>query len=139
MAVVHLGRVGPALPVVSRGHCGFKPVGCHLCPSHGCSPWCSIRAVICPGGTGSGSRWHGRCWAQNLEKHFDFLPRCPSSFTRALSSKGGEERDPYPLHHPISRGILIKWCPCHPDPPILPAQSTTSAHSTHQLPHCSQP
>lgn len=89
VAVVHLVGVGTALPAVSRGRCGFRLVGCHLCPSHGCCPWCSMRTVICPGGTGSSSRWHGRCWAQKLEKHFDFLPRCPSSFTRALSSRGG--------------------------------------------------
>lgn len=110
MAVVPLVEVGTALPVVSRGHCGSSLVGCHPCPSHGCCPQCSIQAVICPGGTGSGSRWHGRCWAQKLEEHFDFPPRCSSSFTRAFFSKGGEELALYTIPAPgefSSSGVTV--------------------------------
>lgn len=106
MAAVHLVGAGTVLPAVSRGHCGFRLMGCHLCPSYGCCPWCSIQAVICPGGTGSSSRWHGRWWSEKLEKHFDVIPGCPSSFTRVLSRKGEGELDPCPPNDPSSRGIL---------------------------------
>lgn len=76
------------LPVFSRGCCGFELLGCQLCPSYGCCSCCSIQAVIHPGGTGSSGRWHSRWQSENLEKYFDILPKCPSSFTRALASNG---------------------------------------------------
>jgi len=106
MAAVHLVAAGTVLPAVSRGHCGFRLMGCHICPSYSCCPCCSIQAVICPGGPGSSSRWHGRWWSQKLEKYFDIFPRCPNSFTRALSSKGEGELDPCPPDSPSSREIL---------------------------------
>lgn len=83
--------VWTVLPVSSRGCCGFGLLGCQLCPSYGCSSCCSIQAVIHPGGTGSSGRWHSRWRSENLEKYFDILPKCPSSFTRALASNGEGE------------------------------------------------
>lgn len=106
MATVHLVRAGTIQSALLRGHCGFRLMRCHLCPSYGHCPWCSIQAVICPGGAGSSSRWHGRWWSEKLEKCFYILPRCPSSFTRALSSKGEGELDPCPPSNPSSRGML---------------------------------
>lgn len=104
LAAVHLVRVGTAPHAVSRDHCGFRLMGCHFCPSHGCYSCCSIQAVICPGGPGSSSRWPGRWWLEKLEKHFDILLTCPNSFTRALPSKGEGELDYCPQKGPSSRG-----------------------------------
>lgn len=106
MAVVHLIGVRKVLPAVSRGHSSFRLMGCHLCPSYRCCPLCSIQAVLCPGGTSCSSRWHGRWWSQKLEKLFDILPGCPSSSSRASSSKGEGDLDPCPPNNPSSRRIL---------------------------------
>lgn len=133
MTAVHLVGEGTALPAVSRGHRGFRLMECHLCPSCGCCPWCSIQAVICPGGTGSSSRWHGRWWSQKLEKYFDILPRCPRSLTGALSSKGEGELDPWTPNNPSSSGIFLprkramslsSWLTY-----LLPTQTTTTCNS----------